>query len=131
MKACVVLGVSRLEAHVGRLYFQLKCFVLFWLSGSIDTSYISLHKTIKHWLKCSAGGLSGVVSRPMQHNDKDFCFQILRDGLMRFYSVLPCYFSDWLIRKMWREQQPRGTVFFLFSIYIYFYPIVTCVWNFV
>lgn len=46
-KARGVLGVSRLKAHVGRLDLD-SGFVLFWLSGSIDTSYINLSNTIKN-----------------------------------------------------------------------------------
>lgn len=71
-----VLGVSRSKTHGS---------ILFWLTDSIDTSYINLNQTIKKKKKRNQSvwwGRLGV--RAQRFPDKGFCFQSVDAGWSRF-----------------------------------------------
>lgn len=52
-------GSVQIESICSPVGSHLKGFVLFWLSGSSDTSYINLCKTIKSWIKRWTGTADG------------------------------------------------------------------------
>lgn len=95
---------------------QLKGFVLFWLSGSIDTSYINLSK---NRIKCSTGGPR--LKSFLTHVTR---WQLLLSSVAVCWTVTRLTFdacSRWLIREQQTTNQEED-IWFVVADFFFFCP---------